>query len=106
MKQLIKYTLVTSLSIAIIACGNKKEGLTEKKASLDKLRKQQIELAEKIKTLESEIAQLDTSFKKDDIAKLVGFSAVATQDFVHYIDLQGHIDAENISYISPRLGPG
>jgi membrane fusion protein (multidrug efflux system) len=23
----------------------------------------------------------------------------------HYIDLQGRVDAENISYISPRLGP-
>jgi RND family efflux transporter MFP subunit len=27
-------------------------------------------------------------------------------DFKHYIELQGRVDADNISYISPRLGPG
>jgi membrane fusion protein, multidrug efflux system len=37
---------------------------------------------------------------------LVAVSAVTTQDFKHYIDLQGHVDAENISYISPRGMPG
>jgi membrane fusion protein (multidrug efflux system) len=31
---------------------------------------------------------------------------LATQNFVHYIDLQGKVDAENVSYVSPRLGPG
>ncbi len=31
---------------------------------------------------------------------------VVVQDFKHYIDLQGHVDAENISYISPRGMPG
>jgi len=106
MKQLIKYTLTTSIAILFIACGNKQEGLTQKKSALDKLRKQQIEIADKISQLEKEIAQLDTAFVKDDIAKLVGITPVATQDFTHYIDLQGSIDAENISYISPRLGPG
>ncbi|MEX5433746.1 biotin/lipoyl-binding protein, partial [Klebsiella michiganensis] len=26
--------------------------------------------------------------------------------FSHYIELQGRIDAENISYVTPRGGPG
>jgi len=106
MTQLIKRTAIAAILITLTACGNNKNNLTEKKATLDKLRKQQIEIAEKIKSLETEIVQLDTSFKKDDIAKLVGITEVITKDFTHYIDLQGHIDAENISYISPRLGPG
>jgi multidrug efflux pump subunit AcrA (membrane-fusion protein) len=37
---------------------------------------------------------------------LVGTAAITPINFVHYIDLQGHIDAENISYISPRMGAG
>jgi RND family efflux transporter MFP subunit len=42
----------------------------------------------------------------DDVAKLVSTSPVTTQNFVHSIDLQGRVDAENISYISPRMGGG
>lgn len=106
MIQIIKYTAIGTMMIAMVACGAKKDSLTDKKASLEKLVKEQTAIAEKIKTLESEIAKLDTSFVKNDIAKLVGIANITAQDFTHYIDLQGHIDADNISYISPRLGPG
>ncbi|MBC7868175.1 MAG: efflux RND transporter periplasmic adaptor subunit, partial [Gloeobacteraceae cyanobacterium ES-bin-316] len=34
--------------------------------------------------------------------KLVATTPVVRQDFNHYIELQGIVDAENISYISPR----
>lgn len=96
-------TLILVVSLA--ACGSKDQ-LTQKKSELDKLKKEQTSLTDKIKTLETDIAKLDTTAKKDDIAKLVGVSDVTAQNFVHYIDLQGHVDADNISYISPRLGPG
>lgn len=99
-----KITLLIMV-VSLTACGGK-DDLSKKKAELDKLKKEQTSLSEKIKTLESDVAKLDTTFKKDDIAKLVGVSAITTQDFVHYIDLQGRVDADNISYISPRLGPG
>lgn len=99
-----KITLLIMV-VSLTACGGK-DDLSKKKAELDKLKKEQTSLSEKIKTLEADIAKLDTTVKKDDIAKLVGISAIATQDFVHYIDLQGRVDADNISYISPRLGPG
>ena len=36
----------------------------------------------------------------------MNLTTLATQNFVHYIDLQGKVDAENVSYVSPRLGPG
>ncbi|HNJ57580.1 MAG TPA: efflux RND transporter periplasmic adaptor subunit [Chitinophagaceae bacterium] len=106
MLQLFKYTVIGSLIITLAACGAKNDSLSSKKASLDKLKKEQTAINEKIKVLESEIAKLDTAFVKNDIAKLVAISSITTQDFTHYIDLQGHIDADNISYISPRLGPG
>lgn len=101
------YNKLTLLVLVVIftACGGKDQ-LTQKKTELDKLKKEQLTLSEKIKNLETEIAKLDTTTKKDDVAKLIGVSPIVTQDFVHYIDLQGRVDAENISYISPRLGPG
>ncbi|MCU0320854.1 MAG: efflux RND transporter periplasmic adaptor subunit [Chitinophagaceae bacterium] len=99
-----KITLLV-LVVTFTACGGKDQ-LTQKKAELEKLQKEQLTLSEKIKTVETEIAKLDTTASKEDVAKLIGVSPIVVQDFVHYIDLQGRVDAENISYISPRLGPG
>ncbi len=93
------------LIVSLVACSAKDE-LSKKKAELEKLKSEQVKTADKIKTLEQEILKLDTSAAKEDIAKLVAVQPVVTQDFFHYIDLQGRVDADNISYISPRLGPG
>ncbi len=108
MIRLIKYSFIASLMIMLAACGSKNEkgGLADKKAELEKLKKEQTTTADKVKALEAEIAKMDTTSGKEQIAKLVGVSNVVAQNFVHYIDLQGHVDADNISYISPRLGGG
>lgn len=94
--------------ITFASCGGQKTTvtITQKKAELDKLKKEQVTIADKIKILEIEIVKLDTSAVKEDIAKLVSTTPLVTQNFQHYIDLQGKVDAENISYISPRMGPG
>lgn len=107
MQKIVTVIFITA-SLGIASCGTKNEGgsLAEKRAAVEKLKKDQIAIGEQITALEKEIAKLDTSAGKQDVAKLVGLSPVTTQNFVHYIDLQGRIDAENISYISPRLGPG
>lgn len=95
MKRILTLTAITLL----VACGNKTgNSIAEKKAELEKLKTQ-------VKTLEAEITKLDTSVK-ENTAKLVGVVTLTSGDFKHYIELQGRIDADNISYISPRLGPG
>jgi len=95
MKRILTLTAITLL----VACGNKTgNSIAEKKAELEKLKTQ-------VKTLEAEITKLDTSVK-ENTAKLVGVVTLTSSDFKHYIELQGRIDADNISYISPRLGPG
>jgi len=95
MKRIVTLTAITLL----VACGSKtSNSLSEKKAELDKLKIQ-------VKTLEAEITKLDTSIK-ENTAKLVGLMTLTAGDFKHYIELQGRVDADNISYISPRLGPG
>ncbi|MES2328062.1 MAG: efflux RND transporter periplasmic adaptor subunit [Bacteroidota bacterium] len=108
MQKIITVLFITA-TLSLASCGNKTEGdgsLAGKKAELEKLKKEQTTIADKIKALETEVAKLDTSAVKEDIAKLVGTSPVITQNFSHYIDLQGRVDAEDISYISPRLGGG
>lgn len=95
-------------AITIASCGTKTESgsLAAKRAEIEQLKKDQIALSNKISSLETEVTALDTSVVKNENAKLVGLSTLSTQNFVHYIDLQGRVDAENISYISPRLGGG
>jgi membrane fusion protein (multidrug efflux system) len=108
MQKIINVLLITA-TLTLAACGNKGGGdntLAGKKAELEKLKKEQSTVSDKIKSLEQEIAKLDTSSTKEDVAKLVGTVAIAPQNFSHYIDLQGRVEAEDISYISPRLGGG
>lgn len=101
---------ITRLSLLIMflalasSCGNtsKKGGsLSDKKASLEKLKKDKSDLDDKIASLEKDIAKLDTSTAKNEDAKLVAITPVALQDFKHYLDLQGTVDSRSISYITP-----
>ena len=107
MQKIITVLFLTA-TLTIASCGNKTEdgSLAGKKAEIEKLKKEQATIGDKIKLLEKEVAKLDTSAVKEDIAKLVGTAVITTRNFSHYIDLQGRVDAENISYISPRLGGG
>lgn len=93
-------------SSVLFACRQSKDDnaklLSDKKTTLDKLMVQKNKIEEDIKKLQAEIDQLDSTHSSDNKAKLVATSLVATQKFEHFIDLRGKIDAENISYITPR----
>src|SRR5215208_2205193 len=108
MKKNIFWALM--IGFFLTSCGNGKKDkageLNDKKTELTKLKKEQTDLAAKIGKLESDIAKLDTSAARNANAKLVSIMPLATQSFVHYIDLQGKVEAENSSFVSPRLGPG
>ncbi|MCC6759771.1 MAG: efflux RND transporter periplasmic adaptor subunit [Chitinophagaceae bacterium] len=97
---------VALLATLAIACGTSQKEqagqLGEKKAELAKLQAESATLLEKITLLESEIAKLDTAAAKVETGKLISVVAVAPQDFNHYIELQGRVDADDISYVTPR----
>lgn len=106
MKQYLKYTLPALLVLFTVACGGKgsKEksaDLSGKKADLAVLKKQRDELNTRIKTLEEAIAASDPAAAAGK-EKLVSVSPIIVGNFSHYVELQGRVDAENISYISPR----
>jgi len=98
-----------SAVLLLSSCGNsKKEGnavLNDKKAKLEKLKGEKTTIDGQITTLEKEIARLDTSAAATQKTKLVAVQTVTTSDFAHYIELQGRIEAENISFVTPRGGP-
>ena len=107
MLHVLKSTLVIWLLLFAMACSDSKKAkegaLGEKKAELEKLKTDYKKLGDDVKKLEGEIAKLDTSASANSTkVKLVSVAPVTTQNFQHFIDLQGKVDAENISYISPR----
>lgn len=108
MQHITRLTAVVAIIALLSACGasgkEEKGDLKDNKAQLQKLKKEQAALETKIKALEDTIAKTDPLAVA--VPKLVGVTTLATQNFEHYIDLQGHIDAENISYISPKSSGG
>lgn len=107
--QKILSIIIISATFTLMSCGSKSDGnalLNEKKAKLEELKKQQTKVEVDITLLEKEIAKLDTSAGKNEKAKLVALTAVSPAAFTHYIDLQGKVEAVNISYVTPRGGMG
>jgi hypothetical protein len=103
-----KIKLIAALGLLIIfsSCGDKKNEsdkvLSEKKAKLEKLITQQSSLQVEIDKLQEEIKNLSGNRDNAAQAKLVAITPVAVEKFSHFIDLRGRVDAEDISYISPR----
>jgi RND family efflux transporter MFP subunit len=100
MQAIIKISLVSVLA-AFIACnGSEKSGsLNDKKNKLAALKKE-------VSALETEISTLDTAASNQATGKLVVTAELAAQTFNHYIDLQGKIESESVSYVTARGGGG
>lgn len=110
MKKITQISVAIFATLLIVSCGgSKKEGtalVNDKKAALEKLKTERAKNDEEIKKLQAELEKLDSTSAQNAKVRLVGVAAVTAKDFKHYIDLQGHVDAQNISYISPRGMPG
>ncbi|HLP50325.1 MAG TPA: efflux RND transporter periplasmic adaptor subunit [Chitinophagales bacterium] len=90
-------TLWTVLAVTLIlsACTeSEKKTVEEKKKQLAGYKTELKELTGKIETLEKQIAKLDTGFHIAQKTKLIQVEAIKKQDFNHYIEVQGNIDAE------------
>ncbi len=100
---IMRQSLMIAAIFLLAACGSSsKDGnatLNDKKVELQKLKDQQAKL-------EKEIAKLDTAAAKAEKPKLVTLATLAPDSFTHFIDLQGKIESQNISYIAPRNGVG
>jgi membrane fusion protein, multidrug efflux system len=108
MRQIVYVLMIASSVLLFSACGSSRKednaALGDKKARLEKIKKEKGDLDNEIKKLEQEITKANPS-AQNDRAKLVAVSTVLQQDFTHYIELQGNVTSDNVSYISPRMGP-
>ena len=100
--------LITLTAMIITSCGSgakeEKGDLNDKKVKLEKLKADKSKLETDITKLEEEITKLDPS-SKNDKAKLVSDAPVTQQDFTHYIELQGRVDATDVVIVTPRGMP-
>lgn len=105
------FTLIlVSTALLLAACGgdakDPKQQLKKKQEELAALQAQQSDLTVNIAKLQKDIAQLDPKQAQQAKTKLVVINPVAVGPFNHFIDLQGAIEAVNISYVAPRNGMG
>src|SRR5678809_1052985 len=105
-KFLMMLTVATAVIISSCSGGAKdaKSDMNDKKVELEKLKGEKIKVETDIKKLEDEIAKLDPASQKDK-AKLVAVTPVAQQDFIHYIELQGKVDASDVVIVTPSGMP-
>lgn len=109
MQKITTIAVLTGVLFYASSCGSgKKENesaINDKKVEIEKLKAEKVATDEKIKKLEADLSKIDTSAANTQKAKLVDIQVLQTAGFTHFIELQGHVDAENISYIAPRGGP-
>lgn len=98
-----QFLIICTLFLLAACSGNKEENkdLVGKKAELEKLTKERDALSTKISTLEAELQKIDGAASSEK-AKLVEVTELLNRDFTHYIELQGKITTENLSYVTPR----
>lgn len=114
MQKITTIALIPAIMLFATSCGSssnsgKKEkdaAITEKKVEIEKLKEDRSKIDNKIKKLEDDLSKIDTSTANAQKPKLVEIQPLQPTSFNHYIELQGRVDAENISYIAPRGAPG
>ena len=100
---------IAMIALLLSACGSSskdsKGELNDKKAQLEKLKGDQKKINDQITKLEEEIAKLDPNASAG-VAKLVAITPVQASPFEHFIEIQGTVEATNISYVAPPNGQG
>ena len=86
------------------ACGNGNNSIEAKKESLEKLKKQVLDINAQIASIEKEIGNAGG---KDQVQSvLVTIAPIVNQDFNHFIEIQGKVESESVSFVTPRAGGG
>lgn len=103
MKSIVTF-LTLSLLVLATACGGGDNSIEGKQKSLAGLKKQALDLNAQIVALEKELEKAGGAAAAKAI--LVATDTIQTETFTHYIELQGKVESESVSYITPRAGGG
>jgi membrane fusion protein, multidrug efflux system len=96
--------IIIAMTLFLASCGagakEKKGDLGDMKVKLEKLKKEKNTIDADIRKLEDQILKADPKAAAL-VQKLVSVDTLRVQDFSHYIELQGKIDADGIAYVAP-----
>ncbi|MBL7737860.1 MAG: efflux RND transporter periplasmic adaptor subunit [Chitinophagaceae bacterium] len=105
MNNILKISFVVIIAASLAACGagakDEKGKIGDLKVKLEKLKKEKSGLDEQIRQLEDQIIKADPEAAKA-VQKLISADTLRIQDFSHYIELQGKIDADGVAYVAPN----
>lgn len=101
--------IVVLATLILSSCGDKKEqsletviasqDLAQIRAKKDELNSKQLEISNKIKQLNDEIAKLDTNKKVPQVSTF----KLKEENFIHYLELQGSVQTKMNVLISPEM---
>lgn len=95
----MKKIIISGIAITIMACG-----APDKKAELEKLKKQKSEIETKILAIEEELHKSGADSSKQKTTEVI-VTPIKLQTFKSYIEIQGRIDAdENVSLSTEMPG--
>ncbi len=103
MKNISTLFFLTALAV-LVACGGKDNSIDGKKAQLEQLKKEALALNATITTLEKELEKQGAGNAQQ--AVMVTIAPIVAQDFNHYIEIQGKVESESVSFVTPRAGGG
>lgn len=95
--------IIALLAVFALSCGEQADdSLAGKKAQYEKLRGQMEEIKKQMDVLKGEIAVLepDTTEK----VSFVKAMPLVSQEFAHYVEANGRLEAVNNVYVSPQMG--
>ncbi len=93
--------LLTAASI-VVACG--KSAHTDKKAELEKLKKEHSDITKKIADLEAELAKENP--EENQKMKYVAIDTITAKEFTHYVEVHGQVQSDQNINVFPRsMGP-
>ncbi len=104
MKHSLKLFTLSLILIAVACGGGDNNSIEAKKASLEKLKKQALSIDVQIAAIEKDLEK--SGSKEQAKAVLVVVAPIVAQDFNHFIELQGKVESESVSYVTPRAGGG
>jgi len=97
--------LVVIASVVLFAACETGSDLEKKKKELADAKTSLKEISTRVAALEKEIALLDTSAKVAEKGKLIQADSLVKQEFKHYIEVQGNVDAdENVTALPQQPG--
>ncbi|RMG30812.1 MAG: efflux RND transporter periplasmic adaptor subunit [Bacteroidetes bacterium] len=96
---------VLVLALFVAGCGaQQNETLEAKQAKLKKLNNEMVQLKRQIQELEKEIVQMDPSLAKGEKKTVVLAKTLKPGPFLHFIEVQGTVEANQNIAISPQVG--